>query len=105
MTSHSSSATGPAALRASIRDVESSIRRHRSNIGIALGSVAHNVGERMISPGAILAAGLFGAAIQRDHRLRGMRMLAILQTANAGIRLLLTSTSRTSAASHPTGKV
>jgi len=99
MTSHSSSATGgPAALKASLRDVESSIRCHRGNVGIALRGLAQDVGERMISPGAILTAGLFGAAIQRDHRLRGMRTLAILKTADAGIRLLLTSMPRTSLA-------
>jgi hypothetical protein len=60
-----------------------------------LAGVADNVGQRMVSPGAILTAGLFGAALQRDHRLHGLRVLAILQMANASLRLLLTATSRT----------
>jgi hypothetical protein len=85
-------------LKANIRETESRIRRRRGDIGFALGNVAQNVRKRMISPGAIIAAGLFGVAIQRDHRLHGLRMLAILQTANAGLRLLLTVTSRTGAA-------
>ena len=97
MRIHSRPATRPAALKAGIREIESRIRRRRGDIGLALGSVAQNVRMRMISPGAIIAAGLFGAAIQRDHRLHGLRMLAILQTANAGLRLLLTVTSRTGA--------
>jgi len=65
-----------------------------------MGSAAHTVGERMTSPGAILAAGLFGAAMQRDHRLHGLRVLAILQTANAGLRLLLTATSGSNERQH-----
>jgi len=85
--------TRPAALRTRIRDVESRIRRRRGDVGTALGSAAHRAGEHMTSPGALLAAGLFGAAMQRDHRLHGLRMLAILQTANAGLRLLITATS------------
>jgi hypothetical protein len=88
------SSTRPAALRTSIRDVESRIRRRRGDIGAALGSAAHRAGEHMTSTGALLAAGMFGAAMQRDHRLHGLRMLAILQTANAGLRLLITATSR-----------
>jgi hypothetical protein len=95
MSIQCSSATSPAALRASIRDVEIRILRRHDDIAIALGNVADDVGQRMVSPGTILAAGLFGAALQRDHRLRGLRVLAILQMANASLKLLLTATSRT----------
>lgn len=88
----SNKATGPAALRASIKGVEGRIDRRHGDLGTAIGNVAHGAGQRMTSPGAILTAGLFGAAMQRDHRLHGLRMLAILQTANAGLQLLLTAT-------------
>jgi len=100
MSIHASSPTRPAALRASIQDVESRILRRRGDIGTAMGNAARSAGERMTSPGAILAAGLFGAAMQRDHRLHGLRMLAILQTANAALRLLLTATTRTNERQH-----
>lgn len=83
-----------AALKASIRDVESRIYRRRDDIGITFGVIVHNVRERIISPATIIAAGLLGAAIQRDHRLHGLRMLTILQSAYAGLRHLLFATFR-----------
>jgi hypothetical protein len=52
----------------------------------------------MVSPGALVTAGLIGAALQRDHRLHGLRMLAMLEMANATLRLLLTLSSRTRSA-------
>jgi hypothetical protein len=85
-------------LRASIRQVERRIDRRRGRLGAALNEARRSVGEQMVSPGALVAAGLFGAALQRDHRLHGLRMLAMLETANAGLRLLLTLTSRTRSA-------
>jgi hypothetical protein len=94
-------ATRPAALRVSIREVESRIHRRRSDISSAFGSLANNIGERTISPGAIIAAGLFGVAIQRDSRLQGLIMLAILPLANAGLRLLLTVTAADGKSSAP----
>jgi hypothetical protein len=103
MRVHGGFSPRPATLRASIRDVESRIRRRQGDIGIALGNVAHNIGERMLSPAMIIAAGLFGAAIQRDQRLRGLRILSILHTANAGLRLLLTVTSGTRAPPRDSG--
>jgi hypothetical protein len=85
-------------LRAGIRDVERRIGHRQDEIGVALDStlngVTRHLKTRLVSPGALLAAGLLGAAIQRDHRLRGLRILAILRTADAGLRLLLTATSR-----------
>ncbi|MCC5867761.1 MAG: hypothetical protein JJU27_04540 [Gammaproteobacteria bacterium] len=56
--------------------------------------MAHNVRDRLVSPGTLIAAGLFGAAIHQSHRLQGMRLLAIPQAAIAGLRLLLTASSR-----------
>jgi hypothetical protein len=90
----------PGALRASIRGVESRIRRRQGALGIALGHAAHDIGERILSPAAILAAGLLGAAIQRDHRLHIASILSILQTANTSLRLLLTLTSETAPPKH-----
>jgi len=98
MRAHGSFATRPAALRAGIREVERRIGHSQGEIGIAwdstLDSVTDHLRARLVSPGAILTAGLLGAAMQRDHRLRGLRILAILQTADAGLRLLMTATSR-----------
>ncbi|TVS10368.1 MAG: hypothetical protein EA417_19090 [Gammaproteobacteria bacterium] len=89
MTSESTSATKPAALKAGIREVEGSIYRHRDNIAIALDGVSQGVGKKIISPGTLIAGAMFGAALQQNFRLRGLRMLSIMQTANEGLRLLL----------------
>jgi hypothetical protein len=85
-------------LRASIRQVERRIDRRRGRLGASLNEVRHSIGERMVSPGALVTAGLIGAALQRDHRLHGLRMLAMLEMANATLRLLLTLSSRTRSA-------
>ncbi|MFU8896156.1 MAG: hypothetical protein ACNA8J_07190 [Gammaproteobacteria bacterium] len=83
-------------LKSDIRQVEDRMAERRSQARLALDGVTHSVGTRMVSPGTLLAAGLFGAALQRDHRLHGLRMLAMLETANAAMRLLLTLSSRPS---------
>jgi len=93
MRFRSRSATRSAALTASIRDTENRLRRHQNDIGLALGNVAHIVRKRMTSPGAIIAAGLFGAALHREHRLHGLRALATLQAVNTGLRILFAVTS------------
>lgn len=89
-------ATRSGALKARIQTVEHRIQRRRDNISVAMDSIAHNARSQLISPATLIAAGLFGAALHRSHQLNGLRMLAILQTANAGLRLLLTATSKTS---------
>lgn len=98
MKAHDSSATRAAALRSEIREVEHRIGQRQGEIGTAfnrtLDGVTGQFRAGLVSPGAILAAALLGAAMQRDHRLRGLRMLAMLQTADAGLRLLLTATAR-----------
>lgn len=94
MTILHSAATRPASLKANIRQVEGRLLERRHRVSTALGGVAHTVGDGMVSPGAIFAAGLFGAFLHRDSRLKGLRLLTILQTANASIRLLLTMSSR-----------
>jgi hypothetical protein len=81
-------------LKSSIRQAEHSIAQRRDRLSGALDDVTNSVGRRMVSPGALVAAGLFGAALQRDTRLHGLRMLALLETANAGLRLLITLTNR-----------
>lgn len=86
----------PTALRANIRAVERRIRHRRASIRVAFRSIADNVADQLISPSTLIAAGLFGAALHRNQRLHGLRLLAILRTANAGLRRLLTATSRTS---------
>jgi hypothetical protein len=97
-------AARPASLKANIRQVEDRLIERRHRIGTALGGVAHSVADGMVSPGTILAAGLFGAMLHQDNRLRGLRLLTILQTANASVRLLLTMSSRpVAAANAPAG--
>lgn len=82
-------------LRASIRQVEQSIARRRGRLSVAFDGVKDAIGERMVSPGVLVTAGLLGAALQRAQRLNGLRMLALLKTANSSLRLLLTLSSRT----------
>lgn len=80
-------------LKADIRRVEGRLIERRHRISTAFGGVAHSVADGMVSPGAIFAAGLFGAMLHQDNRLRGLRLLTILQTANASMRLLMTMSS------------
>jgi hypothetical protein len=81
-------------LNSRIRLTEQRIAQRRARIGAARDGVTHSVGKHLMSPGTLLAAGVFGAALQRDHRLHGLRILATLEAANAGLRLLLTLSSR-----------
>lgn len=77
-------------LKSSIRQTERSIAQRRGRLGVAVGGVRHAVRRRMVSPGALVTAGLLGAALHRDHRLNGLRMLALLEAANSSLRLLST---------------
>ena len=77
-------------LKSSIRQTERSIAQRRIRLGVAIDGVKHAVRRRMVSPGALVTAGLLGAAMQRDHRLSGLRLLALLEAANAGLRRLAT---------------
>lgn len=85
-------------LKSSIRETERRIALRRGRSSVALDGIAHSVGKRVVSPGALVVAGLFGAALHRDQRVHGLRMLALLETANSGLRLLLTLSSRARAA-------
>ncbi|MCC5860624.1 MAG: hypothetical protein JJT93_01775 [Gammaproteobacteria bacterium] len=91
--------TRPAALRANIRTVERRLKGRRNSISVALDGVADKTREQLVSPPALLTAGMFGAAMHRSRALHGLRVLAVLQTANAGLQLLLTATSRSGSAS------
>ncbi|MFU8822597.1 MAG: hypothetical protein ACNA8G_13705 [Gammaproteobacteria bacterium] len=81
-------------LKSSIRQAEHSIAQRRDRLSVALDGVRHSVGTRMVSPGALVTAGLFGAALHQNQRLHGLRMLALLETANTSLRLLLALSSR-----------
>lgn len=83
----------PGALKADIRAVERRLENRRGAIADTLGSLAGKVRSRMLSPATIIGAGLFGVALHRSHRLRGLKLLAALQTLNAGLRLLFTGGS------------
>ena len=81
-------------LKSSIRETEHRIAQRRGRLSVALDGVTRGVAERMVSPGALVAAGLFGAALHRAHRLHVLQLLALLETANSSLRLLLTLSSR-----------
>lgn len=81
-------------VKSSIRQAEHSITQRRGRLRVAIDGVTHSVGTNMVSPGALVTAGLFGAALHRHHRLHGLRMLALLEAANTSLRLLLTLSSR-----------
>jgi hypothetical protein len=82
-------------LKSRIRQAEQSIAERHGRLSVALDGVTHSVGARMVSPGALVTAGLLGAALHQDQRLHGLRMLALLETTNAGLRLLQTLAFRT----------
>lgn len=81
-------------LKSNIRQAERNIAQRRDRISTALDGVIHSVRKRMVSPGALVAAGLVGAALERHHRLHGLRVQGLLETANAGLQFLLTLSSR-----------
>lgn len=87
-------------LKGNILRVENRLYERRHHISSALGEVAQSVSNKMVSPGAIVAAGLFGAMLDGQNKWRGLRLLTILQTANASIRMLLTMSSRAEGAAH-----
>jgi len=87
------SATRPAALKTSIRNVERRIQSRHENIGVAVDSIAHKARASMTSPATLVCAALFGIVIHRTQRLNDLQLLTILKTANTGLRLLLTVTS------------
>ncbi len=98
MNSPESSATQPSALKADIRAVEVRIRQRRDNIRLGVGRVTNKLRDNVISPPTLVAAGLLGVAMHRSPRPNALRLLAILQTANAVLRRVLTATSRARAA-------
>ncbi|TVQ28006.1 MAG: hypothetical protein EA370_17155 [Wenzhouxiangella sp.] len=61
-----------------------------------MGSLAKSAREKVISPASLITAGLVGVAMHRSERLNGLRILAIIQSANTGLRLLLTANSKIS---------
>lgn len=89
-------------LKSSIRQAEQRIAERRSRLGSAVHGIKDAVGKRMVSPGVLVTAGLFGAALHRDHRTHGLGMLALLKAANTGQGLVRTLAAHTStAASSP----
>lgn len=83
-------------LKSRIRATERRIQCRRDSIGSAMGSLAKSAREKVISPASLITAGLVGVAMHRSERLNGLRILAIIQSANTGLRLLLTANSKIS---------
>lgn len=90
-------------LKSSIRQAEQRIAERRSRLSSAINGITDAISKRMVSPGVLVTAGLFGAALHRDHRTHGLRLLALLKTANAGQGLVRTLAARakTAAAESP----
>ncbi len=66
--------------------LELRIRERQEAIGQRIhGIIAHLRGQ-LIAPTTLISAGLFGVAIHRSQRARGIRLLAILHAANTGLR-------------------
>lgn len=84
--------------RQDIRDLEHRIRQRRERVVAALSTMAGGVRHRLMSPATLVAGVLLGAALHRSQQLRAFRLLALLQTANAGLRLLMSMTPGTSSA-------
>lgn len=80
-------------LKDSIRATERSIALRRDRLGVAVNGVTRSVSTRMVSPGALVAAGLVGAALHRNQPGHLVQVMALLQAANAGLLRLLTLTS------------
>ena len=87
-------------LKSSIRQTERSIAQRRGRISTDFDGITETVRKRMVSPGALVTAGLFGAFLHRDNRFLGVRMMTLLETAKTGLRLLTTLSSPTAP---PTG--
>lgn len=83
-------------LKSRIRATERRIQCRRDSIASAMGSLAKSAREKVISPASLITAGLVGVAMHRSERLNGLRILAIIQSANTGLRLLLTANSKIS---------
>lgn len=89
-------------LKADIRALEGRLIERRHRISDALSDVANTARGNMVSPGAIFAAGLFGALLDRGTGAAGVRLLTFLQAANASVRLMLSMSSGPSSESSDT---
>lgn len=82
--------------RAGRREVESRIRSRRATIGLCIAELTTHAGAHLTSPAALLAAGLLGAAVNRSPQPGHLKVMAVLQAAQAGIHLFQTATGATS---------
>lgn len=76
-------------LKSSIRETERSIAQRRERLGIAVDGVTRAISTRMVSPGALVTAGLVGAALHQNQQVHVLRVLALLEATNAGLRRLI----------------
>ncbi len=94
MTLHRRVFGSAGALRAKILATELRIRQRRKRINGAVGGMKNNVSSQIITPTSVMTAGVIGVALHRSRLLEGVRMLTFIQTADAGLRLLLMATGR-----------
>lgn len=92
MSIRGSSSTRPATLGANIRAIEVRIRQRRDSIDVACDNLAESLREKLISPPALIAAGLVGAAMHRSQLPNRFQLMAIMQTAITVARRVLTAT-------------
>jgi len=90
-------ATRPATLRSRIQELQSRIDRRQDRVGSNARDVARKTRDQLITPFALISAGLLGVALHRGNRLTGLRIIALLESANVGLQHLLVTTSRPSA--------
>lgn len=77
----------PAVSSADIRAVENRLSRRTTTLSRGLSEIADRVSEKLLSPVSLLAAVLLGAAMHRSQQINSLRILALLQAANSGLRL------------------
>ncbi len=74
-----------ASLRKRIGILEIRMSERRQGIGDTLSSINVTVHTRMVSVGALVAAGLFGALLEKRHRIRNWSLLTMLSAVDITI--------------------
>jgi|GEM_PF-2280069 len=79
------------ALKSKIHSVEERMQGRRSSIKTATSRIAKGIREQITSPATLVTAGLLGAVLHRGQRPDGAQLIAFLQAANTGLRILLSA--------------
>jgi hypothetical protein len=82
-TTHS----GASALRRDIRRAERELQQRRQRITQTLVGIRQAARRSIVSPEALLTAGVVGVMLQRGQRRTDLLLMSVLQTATAGSRI------------------